>query len=150
MLEKRSENTWHLEQKWTPKGTLETSKGVPFSKHFCMWFSICFWGHFWIENWSKMGPKRGPKCDEKSLKIDSRARVPFWSDFGSIFWMILDQFGVDFGLILDRFWYDFSTHFRLRKTAGNRTKSPEIAGNRRTYRETKRNSREWWEIAWNL
>ena len=38
-----------------------------------------------------MGSKWGPKCDEKCRKIESRARVTFWSDFGQI----LDQLFID-------------------------------------------------------
>ena len=140
MLENRSENTWHLEQKWTLKRAPGTSKGVPFSKHFCMLFSTCFWCRFWVEHWSKMGPKGGPKCDQKWWKIDSRARVQFWSDLGSTF----DRFRTNLGSIFDWFWVNWDrllidfdtilkTHFSPRKTAANSTSLPEIAGHSRTH-----------------
>ena len=99
---------------------------------------ICFWGHFWIENWSKMGPKRAPKCHEKSSKIDSRARVPFWSDFGSIF----EWFWANLGSIWGWFWNDFDTILapildqgKQQQTERTRQNYQKITGNSRNRRK---------------
>ena len=128
-----------MEQKLTPKGRLETSKGVPFTRHFCVWFSTCFWDHFWIENGSKKGSKMRRKITQNGLPRQGVILELFWVDF----WVILDQFGghfwIDFGLISIGSLAPILVQWKQQEMERNRQKLHEIIGH----------SEKWKEIAGN-
>ena len=114
MLEKRSEITCHLVQKWTPKGHLKRSKTYLFRHIFAcyVWhaFEIVF-GSKMNGKWVQQGVQNVTKNHEKSIPSPGCNFGAIWGRFWTDFLWFLGGVLVDFRFIWDRFSIEFDTMF---------------------------------------
>jgi len=109
-----------------------------FASDFRLVFYVLFWSKMVPKGVQKVVPNWSQNHEKSMLAPRCHFRMiwgRFWTDFGPIWDRFLGRFGIDFDTI-------FTIQFRPRKTAVNRTSSPEIGGNRRNQKAIPWNGRK--------